>query len=64
MARWARALGRERAQRRPAVVGGHDAVPVALEVGAHELHDLAVVVDDEDDALRGAGHEVHASRGV
>jgi len=56
-------LGLEGGQRRAAIVGGHDPVPVALEVGAHELHDLAIVVHDEDGA-GGAGHEAHASRGV
>ncbi len=34
------------------VVGGDDREAFALEVGAHEGHDLAVVVDDEDGPSR------------
>ena len=37
------------------VVGGHHAIALPLEVGAHEGHDLAVVVHDQDGSLRGAG---------
>ena len=43
-----RVLGTRLAQGLAAVVGGDDAEALAFEVGAHEGHDLAVVVDDED----------------
>ena len=35
----------------PPIIGGHHAMTVALEIRAHELHDLAVIVDDEDGGL-------------
>ena len=43
-----RVLGARLAQGLAAVVGGDDVEALALEVGAHEGHDLAVVIDDED----------------
>ena len=42
-------------QRLAAVVGADDAVALALQVGAHEGHDLAVVIDDQDGSREGAG---------
>ncbi len=61
------------AQSLTSVIGGHDAEALAFEVGAHQRHDLAVVVDDEDGPAgrdrigvgRWLGHQgVHASAEV
>ena len=38
----------DRAERGPAVAGGHDPEALALEVRPDESDDLGVVVDDED----------------
>ena len=54
----------DRGQRGRPVAGGHDLVPLALQVRAHEPDDLRVVVDDEDRSsrtVRGGSHRRDAT---